>query len=262
MLQEPLRAQLLEIGLDPDAFGDPNAAWHALHTRFGHRITLVERYELEAMARGTTVDELPLELRDRLGWELVSIQFPGFELVGGSDREARDPIEVVDYDPDWPGAFSAWCARLGAALMQLDPRIEHVGSTAVPGLAAKPVIDIQISLAELENEDAYVPQIEALGIALRSREPVRRYFRPAGDRPRIVQLHVCVAASEWEHDHLLFRDYLRTHDGARDAYAELKRSLAARFTDDRLAYTDAKTTFIRDVLEEAERWAARTGWAP
>jgi GrpB-like predicted nucleotidyltransferase (UPF0157 family) len=262
MLEERLRRRLSDVGLDPDSFGDPGAAWEKLHQRFGQRITLVERYALEAESHGVSIDELPLELRDRLGRELLTVQFPGFELVGGSEREVRDPVEVVDYDPRWPVAFTEWHDRLAGALAHLTPRIEHVGSTAVAGLAAKPVIDVQVSLHDLDDEAAYVPQIEALGIALRSREPVRRYFRPAGSGNRVVQVHVCSSGSAWERDHLLFRDYLRAHDVARDSYAQLKRGLADRFTDDRLAYTDAKTDFILDALEEAQHWAAATGWAP
>jgi GrpB-like predicted nucleotidyltransferase (UPF0157 family) len=139
-------------------------------------------------------------------------------------------------------------------------RIEHAGATAVPGLLAKPVIDIQVSVCDVEDEASYVPPIEDLGVPLRLREPGHRYFRPAGDQPRAVQIHVCGVGGEWERDHLLFRDYLRADPEARDAYARLKRDLADRYRDDRLAYNEAKTGFILDTLSEAYSWAERTGW--
>jgi GrpB-like predicted nucleotidyltransferase (UPF0157 family) len=136
-----------------------------------------------------------------------------------------------------------------------------VGSTAVPGLAAKPIIDIQISVDDIADESSYRPGIESLGIALRSRDPAHLYFRPPLGEPRVVQIHVCVAGSVWETDHLLFRDYLRVHPDARDAYGSLKLALASRFRDDRLAYTDAKTDFILDTLDRARIWAESTRWS-
>ena len=139
-------------------------------------------------------------------------------------------------------------------------RIHHIGSTAVLGLAAKPVIDILVAVRDAEDEDAYVPAIEAVGVALRSREPGHRYFRPAGVRPRDVQIHVCDLDSDWEREHVLFRDYLRDDVSVREAYARLKLKLAERYRDDRLAYNDAKTGFVLDALADAERWAVRVGW--
>jgi GrpB-like predicted nucleotidyltransferase (UPF0157 family) len=259
-LEPVLRDRLTAVGLDPDAFGDPDAAWRALHARFGRRITLVERYALEAVLRGIAVDDLPLAVRSELGRSLLAVRFPDFALVEGSESTRDDPIVLAPYDPSWPGQFDTWRHGLADALGETARRIEHVGSTAVPGLVAKPVIDIQLSVPDVAAEDAYVPAIEGLGVALRSREAVRRYFRPSGDRPRIVQIHVCVVGSEWERDHLLFRDYLRTDADARRDYETVKHEAAARFVDDRLAYTDVKTGVILDLLEQAELWAAQTGW--
>jgi GrpB-like predicted nucleotidyltransferase (UPF0157 family) len=112
----------------------------------------------------------------------------------------------------------------------------------------------------MTDEATYAPAIDALGVALRSRDSEHRYFRPAGDRPRDVQIHVCDAGSDWGRAHLLFRDYLRTHSEVVRAYAETKRDAAARYTSDRIAYNEAKTNFILDQLEQAEQWAAETGW--
>jgi GrpB-like predicted nucleotidyltransferase (UPF0157 family) len=183
------------------------------------------------------------------------------EFTAASGRPVADPVEVVPYSDEWADSFQVWRKRLSEVLGEAAVRIEHVGSTAVAGLEAKPIIDIQVSVVDVEDEDACVPAIEALGVSLRFREPGHRYFRPGGDRPRSVQIHVCDAGGEWEREHLLFRDYLRADQEAREAYARLKRDLADHYRDDRLAYNEGKTAFILDVLSEAEAWATETGWA-
>ncbi len=255
----PLLAdRLRSVGLDPTTFGDPGDAWRRLHARFGPRITLIDRYALEAAHRGIHPDQLDAETRAHLQAETLRAQFPDMEFTSGSER-TDGTIEVTAYDDSWPARFAEWRARLAAELGPVAIRIEHVGSTAVPGLAAKPIIDIQISVADPEGEERYVPTLEACGLTLRLREPGHRYFRPPADRPRDVHVHVCEAGSAWERGHLLFRDYLRAHPAARDAYAELKRELAQRYPNDRLAYTDAKSAFIIDALDAARDWAVRTG---
>jgi GrpB-like predicted nucleotidyltransferase (UPF0157 family) len=257
---DPARGEhLRDVGLDPTAFGDPGDAWRRLHERFGPRITLIDRYALEAAHRGIHPDQLDAVTRAQLQADTLRAQFPDMEFTTGSER-VDGAIEVTAYDESWPARFAEWRARLAAALRPAAIRIEHVGSTAVPGLAAKPIIDIQVSVANLEDEASYVPAIEASGVRLRAREPGHRYLRPPADRPRAVHVHVCEAGSAWERDHLLFRDYLRAHPVARDTYAGLKLQLAQRYPDDRLAYTDAKSAFILDALEAAGEWAAQTGW--
>lgn len=261
-LDPQLMRRLGEVGLDPADFGDPRHAWQRLHDRFGRRVTLIDRYALEAASRGVATDQLGREERARLTREVLAVQYPGIEFTTGSERPVTDLVEVSPYREEWAAAFEAWWTRLAAALGHTAVRIEHVGSTAVPGLEAKPVIDIQVSVDDVDDEARYVPAIEGLGVSLRLREPGHRYFRPAGGLPRNVQIHVCEAGGEWERDHLLFRDYLRADPEAREAYARLKRELAERYRDDRLAYTEGKTGFILDALEEARVWAERTGWTP
>lgn len=174
----------------------------------------------------------------------------------------NDPVDIVDYDPRWPETFAAFATRLREALGPVALRIVHVGSTAVPGLAAKPMIDIQVSVADVADENEYRLAIEALGWPLRVREPNHRFFCPAATEDRTVHVHVCSAGSKWEHDHLLLVAYLSQHPVRADEYATLKRELASRFGDNRLAYTDAKDGFIADTLEMAEHWAGETGWQP
>jgi GrpB-like predicted nucleotidyltransferase (UPF0157 family) len=260
LLSADLAVRLHAAGLDPDSITDPADAWGRLHASIGLRATLVDRYELEALHRGVSPEALDPELRARLTDEVLRAHSPGFEFVPGSERTDRRRVEVVEYDPAWADAFGEWRERLAAALGRVARRIEHVGSTSVTGLAAKPVVDIQVSVDDVTGEASYVPAIEALGIALRLREEGHRYFRPAGRLPRTVHLHVCVSGSAWERNHLLFRDFLRADPETRDAYAALKRSVALRHSDDAIAYTEAKTGFILDALERAERWAQATGW--
>jgi GrpB-like predicted nucleotidyltransferase (UPF0157 family) len=181
--------------------------------------------------------------------------------LGGTDRPA-EPIEVVAYDRQWPEIFNGWRSRLIAHLSDTAARIDHVGSTSVPGLDAKPIVDIQVSVANLGDEHRYVPACEAAGLLLRARDDERRFFRPPFVAPREVHVHVCVAGSTWEREHLLFRDFLRRDRDARDAYAAAKRDAAIVWRDDRIAYTEAKTEVILDILESAEQWAQRSDWRP
>jgi GrpB-like predicted nucleotidyltransferase (UPF0157 family) len=188
---------------------------------------------------------------------VLAAHVAGFEVVAGSERSATDPIEVVPYDPQWPARFAAWRDRLAAELGPTALRIDHIGSTAVPGLPAKPIIDIQVSVASIEDESSYVPGIERAGVALRSREPGHRYFRPAGELPRDVQVHVIQTGSDWEAAHLSFRDLLVRDASIREAYAGLKNQLAQRYRHDRIAYNEGKTNFILDSLQRAR--ASRHG---
>jgi GrpB-like predicted nucleotidyltransferase (UPF0157 family) len=174
-----------------------------------------------------------------------------------------DPIEIVSYNPTWPKRFAAQAASLREALGSVAQRIDHVGSTSVPGLAAKPVIDVQISVLSFEPLDAFRLPLERLGYVYRADNPDRakRYFRETPGQRR-THLHVRRTGSFDEQLNLLFRDYLRTHAEEVAAYAARKRQLAARFHEDRAAYTDAKGPFIWRVLRRADEWAQLTDWQP
>jgi GrpB-like predicted nucleotidyltransferase (UPF0157 family) len=176
---------------------------------------------------------------------------------------ARERVEIVSYDPAWPGRFAELGAALRRVLGATALRIDHIGSTAVPGLDAKPIIDLQISVADFEPLDAYRIPLESLGYVFRAdnEERTKRYFREAPGTPR-THLHVRRAGSWAEQLALLFRDYLRANDAEARAYAEVKRALAARFAADRQGYTDAKDPHIWDVMRRADRWSQETGWRP
>ena len=165
------------------------------------------------------------------------------------DRPGGDPVELREQSTEWATRAGEWIAAIRVALLVLDLRVEHVGSTAVPGLIAKPVIDLLVSVPDLADERAYRPALESLGLVLRAREPDHLFFRPPAGHPRTVHVHVCATGSAWEREHLAFRDELRARPDVAAAYAELKVRLAVEFRADRAAYTDGKAAFIRSVID-------------
>ena len=166
--------------------------------------------------------------------------------------EGGDPIEVVPYDQRWEEFFAEAERELQVALAPFVVEIEHIGSTAVPGLAAKPVIDIQVGVRTLDDSVEIVSAVESIGYEyvpeFEDELPDRRYFRRWADGRRSHQVHLIERSNtEWWDRHVRFRDWLRAHDEDRDRYAELKLNLAAAHRDDRRAYTDAKSEFIRAI---------------
>jgi GrpB-like predicted nucleotidyltransferase (UPF0157 family) len=176
------------------------------------------------------------------------------EIIGGPERRR---IVIVESDPGWAGRFDAERDRIVDALDTAAVRVDHVGSTAVPGLPAKPIIDIQVSVADVEDEDSYLPALEHVGYELRVREPAHRMMRTPG---RDVHVHICAHGGQWERRHLLFRDWLRTSTADRQLYAQRKRELAQRDWPTMDHYADAKTAVIADIMDRAEAWAASSGW--
>lgn len=165
---------------------------------------------------------------------------------------------MVDYDPAWPARFEAERTRIETALREVGGviAIEHVGSTAVPGLAAKPIIDIMIGVREVAVGERCIEPMEGLEYQYRGEAgiPGRHYFRKGS--PRSHHVHLVKHSSEFWQNHLLFRDYLRAHEDAAREYAALKRELAQRHRDDRVAYTDAKDPFVKAALENARKLAS------
>ena len=251
-------ARLAAARVEPSA--EPQAAWRRLRKAEGRRVTVIDLYELVARQRRLAGHQLPQAERAQLAQSVMPIIWPGFARTDGSERQDVH-LEVVPYDLSWPGRYERWRDRLDKQLGAIAPRIEHVGSTAVPGLLAKPVIDIQISVPDLNDESRYVTQVEQAGVQLRSRDALHRFFRPFAGQPRDVHVHVCQAGSDWEREHMLFRDYLRSHVDARDAYAKVKQEAAQVWSDDRIAYTEAKTGVVLDLLDAAEIWARANSWA-
>jgi GrpB-like predicted nucleotidyltransferase (UPF0157 family) len=181
-------------------------------------------------------------------------------------------IEVVDPDPTWARQFQEIGRWLRSAFGDRALRIDHIGSTAVPGLPAKDVIDVQLTVEVLEGVRGV---LEGSAFALRT--GTVSDHRPAGsdvpDRdlvklfaeasePRRVNLHVRLPGRFNQRYPILCRDYLRAHRGAAQAYGEVKRQLARIVGDDVEAYYDVKDPVFDIVMAGAEAWAARTGWAP
>jgi GrpB-like predicted nucleotidyltransferase (UPF0157 family) len=167
-------------------------------------------------------------------------------------------VEVVDYDADWPAQFSRIAARLRELLGPLVLSLDHVGLTAVPGLAAKPVIDINMVIEDTRVEETYAPQLERVGYRLAVREPEwfeHRMFR--GSQPA-SNLHVFPRGCPEVERMRLFRDWLRHDFGDVSLYANTKRRLAERTWDSVQDYADAKQDVIEQMMKRARAWAAST----
>jgi GrpB-like predicted nucleotidyltransferase (UPF0157 family) len=166
-------------------------------------------------------------------------------------RPDREPVLVVEYDPEWPRRYEEERGRIVAAFGGLIAAIEHVGSTAVPGLGGKPIIDIMIGVPRLEDGERCVGPMESLGYEYRGEAgiPGRLFFGKG--LPRTHHVHLVEHGGDFWGRLLLFRDFLRAHPETAAEYYEFKKGLAARFRTDREAYTEAKTAFIRSVEERA-----------
>lgn len=171
----------------------------------------------------------------------------------------RDPAYVtVDYDPRWPALYAAERARLVAALGEQLTRIEHVGSTSVPGLAAKPIVDIELYVRQLEPMDPFRAPLEALGYVFQfdPEMPDLHYFGWPAERPRRYHLHISQHGSQHLIRVVAVRDYLRAHPAEADAYAAVKRALTAARPGDRDAYVAGKHDFVQALERRALAWRA------
>jgi len=167
------------------------------------------------------------------------------------------PIIVVPYDPEWPLQYEEEKARILAAIAPYVVCMEHMGSTAIPGLAAKPVIDILIGVRSLADAPFFLPPLASLGYEYIQKHevifPERRYLHRLVNGQHTHHLHMVEPDSNFFKVQIAFRDYLRHHPKARDQYAALKLDLAQKFHHDREAYTNAKSDFILSILELADQ---------
>ena len=184
-------------------------------------------------------------------------------------------VEIVPYQASWPAEFARIAATLSTALGGLAPRVDHIGSTSVPGLASKDRIDVQIGVVDLSARDAIVAALGPAGHDLRpditeDHRPLgddsddaewrKLFFAPAPGRRR-TNVHVReIGRRNWRYA-LLFRDYLRAHSAAAAGYAEFKRRLAVLPIDSG-TYADVKDPACDIIMSAAEEWAAATGWSP
>ena len=160
-------------------------------------------------------------------------------------------VELVEYDPEWPELYRREEEKIRGALGERALSVEHVGSTSVPGLPAKAIIDVNLEVEDTTDEDAYVPALEAAGYVLRIREPdwfEHRLFKGADPA---VNLHVFPAGCHELERMLRFRDHLRAHEGDRELYLRTKRELAAQTWEHVQNYADAKSKVVEEIMGRA-----------
>ncbi len=179
-------------------------------------------------------------------------------MVRDTSPGSGDAVEIAGYDLAWPALFAREWGLIAGVLGDLVDAIEHVGSTAIPGLGAKPIIDIMVGVRTLAEGERGVRPLEALGYEYSGDGgiPDRHYFRKLTNGLRTHHIHMVRFGGDFWQRHILFRDYLREHPQEAQDYYGLKVRLAERFGTDRLGYNEAKTEFIEAALAKA-RVAAR-----
>lgn len=172
-----------------------------------------------------------------------------------SQDEMKQLVTIAEYDSQWPVMYEEEKERILSVIGHTVVAIEHVGSTSVPGLGAKPIIDIMVAVRRLADAAACVEPLQSLGYEYVPEHevvmPERRFFRKGLRGAGTHHLHMVEQTSEFWERHLLFRDYLRAHPKVAQQYYALKKELAARYGSDRSSYTDAKTPFIESVVNQA-----------
>ncbi len=168
-------------------------------------------------------------------------------------------VVIEDYNPAWPAYFEEERAQLAQALTPYALEIEHIGSTSILGLGAKPVIDIAVATGQYPLPDEVIGRMQGIGYEHIGEYgiPRRHYFRRGFNGRYYMHVHVYELTNEEYAKHLLFRDYMRAHPERASAYEQLKRHLAETVGHDREAYTLRKTDFIRETLRMAEEWRER-----
>jgi GrpB-like predicted nucleotidyltransferase (UPF0157 family) len=168
--------------------------------------------------------------------------------------DASEPVTVVDYDPAWPRLFAEESERIRAALGDAVAAVEHIGSTAVPGLAAKPVIDVLVGLRTIDLTRQQIGAMESLGYEYLGELgiPGRLFFRKG--RPRSHHVHAVLHESDLWARHLAFRDYLRARPDEAKNYAAFKKTLAAEVAGERDGYTAGKDAFATPLQQRALAW--------
>jgi len=174
-------------------------------------------------------------------------------IVVGELKPLAGPIVIDEYDPEWPHRFEREERRIRAALGERALQIEHAGSTSVPGLAAKPIIDIVLVVADTTDEPAYVPALEAAGYVLRWREPDWYEHRMFRENETDVNLHVFSEGCEEVEKMLVFRDWLRENAADREHYERTKRELAKQKWKYGQNYADAKSAVVAEIMARAGR---------
>jgi GrpB-like predicted nucleotidyltransferase (UPF0157 family) len=179
---------------------------------------------------------------------------PISSLVSGRVRIMINPVIIADYDPHWPAVYEVEKELIVGVIGDKLVKVEHVGSTAVPDLGAKPIIDIMVGINRLSDAKECIEPLKGIGYEYDPRYevelPERRYFQK-GQSSNHYHLHMVEVTSDFWERHLLFRDFLRTHPETGLQYQKLKQELAARYRTERETYTESKTSFIESVVARA-----------
>jgi GrpB-like predicted nucleotidyltransferase (UPF0157 family)/prolyl-tRNA editing enzyme YbaK/EbsC (Cys-tRNA(Pro) deacylase) len=179
-------------------------------------------------------------------------------LTGGKvttiTRPLAQPVIIAPYDPEWVTKYEGEKLRIQTAMGSYLKGIEHIGSTAVPGLPAKPIIDILGGIPSLLDAPSFIPRLEGIGYCYipeyETQLPHRRYLTRAEAGHVVIHLHIVEISSQFWQEHLAFRNRLRSDHSLRDAYGSLKTRLATKYGNDRIGYTNAKAEFIHKVLHQ------------
>ncbi len=177
-----------------------------------------------------------------------------------SQETSDDPaIRIVEYDPSWEEAFEREAAVIRGALGSVAVRVDHVGSTAVPGLSAKPIVDINVSVPDIAAFDSYRRPLDGIRYLFvpDPESPDFHFFGKPATRPRIYHIHVCEAGSLHERRQLAVRDFLRTHPEEAAVYGTLKQAIAERHLGDRPGYIAGKEPYVESLEQRALAWYAR-----
>ena len=221
--------------------------------------------------RGVEPDQLTLELQrfrelcaiqeanaqqGDLGFAIDTSRLSAREAANVIWQNIHEAVILVSYKPEWPAQYELERMKIADALGNLMVGIHHIGSTSVPGLSAKPVIDILVTVRQLSDVSRCIAQLSTLGYIFIDypQNTKRRFFRKGS--PRTHHLHIVEQGSAEMHSPLDFRDALSADAALRSQYEALKADLAARYPGDRAAYTEAKSAFIRQVIE---RWGGDNG---
>lgn len=242
--------------------GFATEAAHAL-TNAGLSLAAIHRIQIHCDPHNVASRRIP----ERLGYRLIEIRRSDTTTPAGFPRDTAvfertttislampiTSVRVVPWDPRWPEQFEAEREELLPLFGDAAAAIHHVGSTSVPGLAAKPVLDVLVETPRLRLVDAITPSLEARGYEARGEYgiPGRRYFSRAPGVGLKVHLHVFVVGHPYAASHLLFRDFLRSHPSDAAQYGELKTRLASEHSDDPASYQRAKAHLLEALLEKA-----------
>lgn len=233
-------------------------ALRAIHAAAGIRARNCRRVEPDEARIALSKDESPYSIdfavtedKPKLNRYLPQTEEQLRAHTIGELQPLSSPILILDYDPRWPDQFRHEADKMRTALGPRALQVEHVGSTSVPGLAAKPIIDVLLVVANSAHEEAYVPPLERAGYTLRIREPDWYQHRMLKRTAPEVNLHVLSSGCPEIDRMLLFRDWLRINASDRDLYLRTKRALAQKEWKYRQNYADAKTGVIEEILARA-----------